>query len=101
MDDRGLREEVTRRDKWLRLLYIVIYAVLFQLAELVLAAVVVIQFLWHLFTGEPNESLREFGHRVGAWLGQAVRYVTYASDERPWPFGRPWPDAVDLPRRED
>jgi hypothetical protein len=94
MDD-SLKDELTRRDKWSRLLYIVVYAVMFQLAELVLAAVVVIQFLWHLFTGAPNPSLREFGHRLGAWLGETVRYATYASDSRPWP------DAADLPNREE
>lgn len=100
MDD-TLKDELTRRDKWLRLLYIAIYVVMFQLAELVLAAVVVIQFLWHLFTGTPNASLREFGHRIAAWLAETIRYATYASDSRPWPFGRPWPDASDLPAREE
>ncbi len=99
MDD-DLRTELTRRDKWLRLLYTLVYAVMWQIAELVLAAVVVIQFLWLLFTGEPNAGLREFGHRLGTWLGQVVHYVTIASDVRPWPFGDPWPDAADLPARE-
>lgn len=99
--DEQLRRELTRRDKWLRLLYTIVFAVLWQLAELVLAAVVVIQFLWNLFTGTPNPGLREFGHRLGAWLAEVVRYVTFASDSRPWPFGRPWPDATDLPARDE
>ncbi|WP_067562659.1 DUF4389 domain-containing protein [Halofilum ochraceum] len=99
--DETLKDELTSRDKWLRLLYIVVYVVMFQLAELILAAIVAIQFLWHLFTGAPNPSLREFGHRLGAWLAETVRYATYASESRPWPFGRPWPDARDLPEREE
>ena len=100
MDD-SIKDQLPRRDKWLRLLYIIAYVVMFQLAELVLAAVVAIQFLWHLFTGTPNPSLREFGHRLGAWLAETVRYATYASDARPWPFGRPWPAAADLPERQE
>lgn len=96
--DETLKKELTGRDKWQRLLYIVIYAVMFYLAQLILAAVVVVQFLWHLFTGAPNDNLREFGHRLGAWLAETARYATYASDRRPWPFGQPWPDAADLPR---
>ena len=99
--DEQLRNELTRRDKWMRLLYTLIFAVLWQLAELVLIAVAVIQFLWNLFTGAPNPGLREFGHRLGAWLAEVVRYVTFAGDNRPWPFGRPWPDAADLPPRDE
>lgn len=99
--DETLKTELGRRDKWVRLLYIIVYAVMFHLAQLILAVVVVVQFLWHLFTGAPNANLREFGHRLGAWLAEAVRYATYASDSRPWPFGRPWPDAADLPQRQE
>ena len=100
MDD-SLRTELTRRDKWMRLVYTVVYAVLFQLAELALGVIVVLQFLIHLVTGAPNPGLRELGHRVGKWLGQVVHFVTFASDDRPWPFGCAWPDAADLPDRED
>ena len=99
--DESLRAEVSQRDKWMRLLYIVIYAVLFQLAEILLGVVVILQFLIHLVTGAPNPGLREFGHRTGKWLRQVVHFVSYASEERPWPFGQTWPDAFDLPEYDD
>lgn len=90
MDPR-LKAELTSRAKWLRLLFIVIYAIAFQLAELVLGATIAVQFVWTLFTGTPNESLRDFGQRIGDWLRQVVEYATWADDARPWPFGSPWP----------
>ncbi len=96
MDPR-LKAEITARDKWFRLLYIIGYALMFQIAEIVLALTVAIQFVWTLFTGQANASLRDFGARIGTWLRQIVAYVTWASDERPWPFGLAWPtsDAND------
>lgn len=96
-----LRTELTATAKWVRLLYIVLYALMFQVAELVLGLTVAVQFLWHLFTGRVNDSLRDFGHRLGAWIAEAVRFATYASDARPWPFGNPWPASPRPGRRDD
>ncbi|MDZ7748915.1 MAG: HAD-IA family hydrolase [Halofilum sp. (in: g-proteobacteria)] len=89
--DPDLKARLTARDKWLRLLYIVVYAIMFQVAEIVLGVTVVVHFVWTLFTGAPNANLRDFGQRLAEWLRQAVEYVTWASDARPWPFGNPWP----------
>jgi len=90
MDSR-LQAELTAGDKWLRLLYILGYAVMFQIAEIVLALTVVVQFVLTLFQGRANDNLRDLGSQVGEWLRQAVAYMTWANDERPWPFGRAWP----------
>jgi len=97
MDTEDLKRELTVADKWIRLLFIVIYAILWRIAELVLAVTVLLQFLWTLFGGAPNQSLREFGQRLGAWIRQVVEYLTYVGDQRPWPFGLDWPPAdLDL-----
>lgn len=93
MDTEDLKRELSVGDKWIRLLFIVLYVVLWQIAEIVLAVTVVIQFLWTLFCGSPNPSLREFGQRLGLWLQQMVDYLTYVGDQRPWPFGLDWPEA--------
>jgi len=99
MDPR-LKAELTARDKWTRLLYIVAYTLMWQVAELVLALTVVLQFVWTLFTGSPNTGLRDLGDGIGRWLRQAAAYATWAGDERPWPFGNPWP-AAQAPRDGD
>jgi hypothetical protein len=100
MDTEDLKRELTVADKWIRLLFIVLYVVLFRLAELVLAVTVLLQFLWTLFAGSPNPSLRDFGRRAGEWLRQVVEYMTHAADQRPWPFGGDWPDGA-APEREN
>lgn len=93
MDTEDIKRELSVADKWIRLLFIVLYVVLWQIAEIVLGVTVVIQFLWTLFAGAPNPSLREFGQRLGAWLQQVVDFLTYVGDARPWPFGLDWPAA--------
>lgn len=95
----NLKSELTAGHKWKRLLYIIVYGVMFQVAEIVLGITIAVQFLWTLFTGSPLDGLRDFGYRLGQWLREAIHYSTWASDARPWPFGNPWPQPPALPTR--
>ncbi len=101
--DAKLKAELTSREKWKRLLLIVIYALMVQIAEIVLALTIVVQFVIALFTGTPNASLRDLGQRLAIWVRQAIEYATWSSDAQPWPFGNAWPSAPTVPmhRRED
>lgn len=95
----NLRAELTAGHKWQRLLCIIVYAIMFQIAEVALGVMIAVQFIWTLVTGSPLEGLREFGYRLSRWLREAVDYSTWASDARPWPFGNPWPQPPSLPMR--
>lgn len=88
-----LKQRLSAKATWMRGLYIVLFAVIFGLTEVVLCAVVILQFLLALFTGEPNARLRVFGLSLAAFVYQIVAYITFNSDERPFPFS-PWPEGV-------
>lgn len=92
-----LKQRLTAGDTWMRGLYIVIFTVIFSITEVLLAAVVVFQFLATLFTGETNARLRAFGLGLAAFIYQIVAFATFNSDERPFPFG-PWPEGMALGR---
>ena len=81
-----------RRDTLLRGLYIVLFALIYSIAEVVIATVVVLQFGFVLITREKNDNLLAFGAQVSAFIYQVLRYVTFNSDERPFPFDD-WPAA--------
>jgi len=86
-----LERNVKSRSTWMRLLFMAIYAVLISLASMVGSVVVVLGFLWVLFTGEVNQQLRQAGQGIAAYLYEIVRFLTYNQDERPFPFGSDWP----------
>jgi hypothetical protein len=71
---------------------VLLFAIAFGIGHLVLNAVAVLQFLWLFLAGEPNQFLRRFGRSLSTWLGDAARFMTCASDEKPFPW-RQWPDA--------
>jgi len=85
-----LKQRLTAGTTWMRGLYIVIFAVIFGVTEVVLWAVVVFQFLLALFRGEANARLLTFCLSLAAFIYQMVAFMTFSSDEKPFPFG-PWP----------
>ena len=87
----NLKENVTRSSIWLRLLSMIVLGIAFNVAEIVIFAVVVFQFLVTLVSGNPNEQLTRFGNNLARYVQQIVRFMTFATEDKPFPFGA-WPD---------
>lgn len=85
-----MKSHLKSESTWMRLLYTVLFAIVFNIAEAVVAVVFVFQFLSRLFTGRVNERLRGLGQTLATYLYEIILYITFQSDERPYPFG-PWP----------
>ena len=88
----SVKSNITRRGTWLRALYMVLFAVIYNVAEIVLAAVVLLQFLLVLLRGESNQRLLAFGKGLSTYVYQIFLFLTYNSEEMPFPFN-PWPAA--------
>lgn len=73
-----------------RLIFILLFAVIFNIAEIVLTVVVAVQFLSRLITGRSMVSLLTLGRHLAAYIGELIAYLTYNADVRPYPFA-PWP----------
>lgn len=86
-----LNTNVRRADTWKRGLFILIFAVIYSIAEVVLGAIVLFQFGSQLFTGRTNDKLYGFSRGLTAYFYQLVQFFTYRSDLKPFPFSE-WPD---------
>ncbi len=72
---------------WLRLLWMILIAMMLGLAQTVLQVTAIIQIiLMATRKGRPNVEIAWFGKRMGGWMAKAVRYLTAADDEKPWPW---------------
>jgi hypothetical protein len=69
-----------------------VFAAVLQLASILMWVLVIIQFLFSLFTGEDNINLRKFGHSLSIYIFDTLKFLTYASEEKPFPFAD-WPQA--------
>ncbi|WP_455200896.1 DUF4389 domain-containing protein [Kaarinaea lacus] len=89
-----IKQHLKTQSTWLRGFFILIFAFIYSIAEVVLAAVVLFQFLTTLFTGNKNERLLVFGNNLSTFIFQIVKYLTYNSDDKPFPFDD-WPGSVE------
>lgn len=85
-----LKQNISRTETWIRLLYMMLFAVIYSFAGVVLGAIVLLQFGFVLFTATRNPHLLRVGASMSLFLYQILLYITYNTDERPFPFSE-WP----------
>jgi len=85
-------ERLLSADHWLRFVFMVLFALILGVASYVITVLVIIQFVWALITGEANDKLREFGSCLSQYIYQMLRFLTYNSEEKPFPFAD-WPES--------
>ena len=67
----------------------VVLALFINVAQYVLWLCAVVQFLWMLILRQRNTALAEFGRGLANWMANSSRFMTGASDLRPFPWS-PW-----------
>ena len=75
---------------WLRGLLMILMAVAFQISGTLLAAGAIVQFVLVLFSDAPNARVVAFGRSLGLYLSQIAGFVTFATEDVPFPFSA-WP----------
>ena len=88
-----IEENIKSRSTWLRLLFMLAYYLIGTVATAVLSLVVILGFLWVLFTGEKNGQLQQAGQVIANYLYEIIRYLTFNAEDKPFPFGNDWPSA--------
>ncbi|MDO6459589.1 DUF4389 domain-containing protein [Granulosicoccaceae sp. 1_MG-2023] len=84
------QQALTTSDVLMRALYMLLFAVIWSVAEMALAAVAVIQLVLCLLTRETNLRLRVFGAALSRYIYQIAQFLTFTSENKPFPFGD-WP----------
>ena len=86
-----LKDNLKSKSIWLRGLFMLLFAVLYGVAEMVLAVVAVFQFGAALITGKPNDNVTRFGNSLGQYIFQITQFVTFNSEVKPFPLSN-WPE---------
>ena len=88
----SIKENAKNIDVWTRGLFILIYGVIFYFLFGLIWLVVIFQFFMKLITTELNAQLLDFSDSLSRYVSQILLYITFKSEERPFPFS-PWPTA--------
>ncbi|BBI98553.1 hypothetical protein FGKAn22_02460 [Ferrigenium kumadai] len=79
-----------KRNIWLRGLFMLLMLLVLHVCGTVLLIIAVIQFVIALVNGGPNDRLVVFGRNLGSYFRQIVLFLTFATEEVPFPFSE-WP----------
>ena len=88
-----IEKNLKSRATWKRFLFMLISYILISLAGIVGSFIVIFGFLWLLFTGEVNRELRGVGQSLATYIYENIRFLSFNTDDRPFPFGGKWPDS--------
>ncbi len=87
-----IRENLLSATTWIRFIFMLFFAVIGYIALGITMLVVLFQFVIVLLTGKLNERILPLGQSLSTYVHQILLYLTYNSDEKPFPFGA-WPES--------
>ncbi len=86
-----IKDSAKNTDTWLRGLFILVFGVIFYFLYGLIWLLVIFQFITKVLTGELNNNLSQFSTKMTSYAMQILNYITYQSEERPFPFS-PFPE---------
>jgi hypothetical protein len=80
-------ENLREPSAWARVVFMLGFSLVLYMVIIPLTLLLTLtQALFSVFNGEDNDNLRHFGASLLAYISQVVRFLTFNSDERPFPF---------------
>ena len=81
------KDELLDIKKWQRLFFMVIYALAVNFVVVpILLVLVVIQFLFYLFSSQVNSQLQHANNWLHEFFNDSLNFLSFNSDTKPWPF---------------
>ena len=81
-----MTNEYQGQSGWKRVIFVALFWVIFYFSQIVAAVVTVAQCVFVLVTNKPNQQLLKFGDSLGKYIHDILRYITFNSDQQPFPF---------------
>ena len=94
IDTVALTENIKEPSIWVNFFLKVIYLIFLNFIIPFLGFVTLLQLLFSLGSKKPNNNLISFSKKLSIYVYQIINFITYSSDERPWPFNA-FPDKAD------
>jgi hypothetical protein len=81
-----LENGISRKAIAIRLLYTILYLVIFEVLKILVQLVAVFQYIYLLITKNYSERLRVFSNKLAVYTYRVIRYMTLNENPPPFPF---------------
>ncbi|WP_297324332.1 DUF4389 domain-containing protein [Nitrosomonas sp.] len=88
-----IKQRLEKHETWQRVLYMLFFIFIYTISKFLIIGVMLFQFITIILTGNINEQLLKFGQNLSTYLYQITIFLTYNSEQRPFPFSA-WPDGA-------
>ena len=82
----SLQERLLSKTVWLRILYVLLFCVVGYICLGLVLLAALVQAVLLLTTGEVNANIHKLTGLMGSYLHQIVLFITFNSDDKPFPF---------------
>ena len=86
IDSEEWKDNFLKQGKWLRLLFMVVFSFVYYASMTVLWIIVLLQFLFVLFTDERSENVSKISIGFRNYMVQILDYLNYQTGDKPFPF---------------
>lgn len=80
------KKEILKTSKWIRFIFMVIYAVVINFALTLSIGLSFIQFLFVLFTSKFNTSIANINTHIIEFFNDSLAFLLFETDDKPFPF---------------
>lgn len=84
--DPKIKENMKSSSTWTKGLFLILFACIWGVVEIVAFAIVVFQFFHLLITGECNDKALKLGKSLSIYCYHIMMFLTFNRDEKPYPF---------------
>lgn len=92
-----MKEEIKGRlekhEIWVRIAYMIFFIFIYTVSKFIIIGIMLFQFLMLILIGNLNKHMLNFGQSLSTYLYQITIFLTYNSEQRPFPFSN-WPNGV-------
>ena len=80
------KNEILKTSKWIRFIFMVLYAFVINFALTISIGLAFIQFLFVLFTSRVNTSISSINSHVLEFFNDSLMFLLFQTEEKPFPF---------------
>ena len=80
------KDEILKSSKWIRFIFMVLYAFAINFALTICIGLAFVQFLFVLFTSKPNLSISNFNDYIIEFFNDSLAFLLFHTEQKPFPF---------------
>ena len=84
--DTEINDNLKKTGTWQRIFYMLVFAVILGFVRMLLWGIVLLQIASSLLTGKENNNVLGFGRSLSVYVYRILLFLTYNTDEMPFPF---------------